>query len=179
MVYVFIANGYEEVEALTTLTILRRANIDSKLISLSKLTVKGARDVKVCCDLNISQIAPDFGDAIILPGGYPGYENLKKCEELKNIVINANEKGILIGAICAAPTVLGDWGLLTDKKATCYPGMRDKLLCKEISNEKVVVDKNIITSQSVSTAIEFALTLVEKIKDSKVKNQVANSIYYE
>jgi protein deglycase len=153
-----LAEGFEEIEAITIIDVLRRANIKVDVVGIEDEIVAGRNGIKILCDKIISDVKPDDYDGIVLPGGNPGYKNLEINQQVVNIVKTLNNKGKLVAAICAAPTILERIGILEDKKATCYPMLKEKI--KNFVDEKVVVDKNIITSQGPSTALEFALEIV-------------------
>jgi 4-methyl-5(b-hydroxyethyl)-thiazole monophosphate biosynthesis len=160
-VIVFLADGFEDIEALTVVDILRRAGIDVHTVGVSGSIVTSRSNVKVMADKKIGEINPNDYDAVVLPGGTQGVQNLGKSLKLVEILKDFNEKGKLIAAICAAPSILAKIGLLENKRATIYPGMEKEL--PKPRAERVVVDGNIITSQGPGTAMEFALTLVEKL----------------
>ena len=178
-VYIYLAEGFEEIEALAPADILRRAGAQVTLVSVSgHTTVTGARGVRVIADCTIDS-AGDDADMIVLPGGYPGYENLAKCKELEQVIKNMLADGKTVAAICGAPAaVLGEKGFLKDRRAVCYPGMENKLFCKETPDSGVCVDKNIITAKSAGFAVDFDLTLVEHLLGSEQKTEVSNGIVY-
>jgi len=162
-VMVPLANGFEEIEALTVVDVLRRAGIQAETIGIVGSVIEGSHGVRVMVDKRVNEIVPDEYDAIILPGGSPGYKNLARSNRLMEILKNFNDKNKLIGAICASPSILAKQGLLDNKKATIYPG-NEKLLAYP-RDKPVVVDGNIITSQGPGTAMEFALKIVEVLLD--------------
>ena len=173
-----MADGFEEVEALAPVDILRRAGADVQLVGVNSLTVKGARGVSVVCDLLWTQTQMENVDMIILPGGFPGFENLAGDSRVTDDIEYMLEKGRYVCAICGAPAaVLGEKGYLKGKKATCYPGMEESLHC-EVSDENVCVCDNVITSKSAATAMEFALVLCEKLMGADECNKVKKSIVY-
>ena len=168
---VLFATGYEEVEALTVVDLLRRAGVECLMVSADDLdTVTGAR--------GISEI-DDQCDLVVLPGGIPGVPNLKANSKVQAMVKAQNDRGGYVAAICAGPTALGAFGVLADKNATCYPGCEDQLMAKRHSTEPVVVDGNVITSRGVGTAIEFALKLVEILIDRQTADDLAEKIVYK
>ena len=149
MVYVFLANGFEEIEALGTVDILRRCGLDVKTVSISdSLEVLGTHGIKVFADVLTSDVSYDDLDAIVLPGGLPGADNLENCSFVTDLVKKANADGKIVSAICAAPKILGAAGILTGVKATCYPGFEDKLIGAKVAKHHVVADKNIITAKA-------------------------------
>jgi 4-methyl-5(b-hydroxyethyl)-thiazole monophosphate biosynthesis len=153
-----LAEGFEEIEAIAVIDVLRRANIKVDVVGIEDEIVAGRNGVKILCDKIITDVKPDDYDGIVLPGGNPGYKNLENSQQVINLIKAYNSRGKLIAAICASPTILEKIGVLEGKKATCYPTMKDKL--KNYVDERVVVDKNVITSQGPGTAIEFALEIV-------------------
>jgi 4-methyl-5(b-hydroxyethyl)-thiazole monophosphate biosynthesis len=156
-----LAEGFEEIEAVAIIDVLRRANIKVDVVGVEDEIVEGRNGIKILCDKIISDVKPEEYDGIILPGGNPGYKNLENNQQVINFIKYFNSKGKLIAAICAAPTILESIGILEGKKATCFPKMKDKI--RNYVDEKVVVDGNIITSQGPGTAIEFALEIVKLI----------------
>lgn len=167
--YVFLADGFEEIEALTVVDILRRDNIVVKTVSVTDdIEVRGSHDIYVKADKVLAKVNSNDAAILILPGGMPGTLNLKECEPLMEMVKQFAQTNRRIAAICAAPAVLGDMGLLQGKKACCYPGMEDQLKGAEISKDEVVTDGNITTSRGLGTAIPFALELV-RIFDSETE----------
>ena len=147
-VYVFFADGFEEVEAFTSVDVMRRAGLNVEMITVTPdEIVTGAHDVPVLCDKNV--VNCDFYDAdlVLLPGGMPGAATLEKCPELRKLVLDFAEKNKPIAAICAAPMILGKLGLLKGRKATCYPGFEQYLEGAECTGAPVERDGNIITGK--------------------------------
>jgi 4-methyl-5(b-hydroxyethyl)-thiazole monophosphate biosynthesis len=180
MVVVLIATGFEEVEALSVVDILRRANIDVKTASTMKsLNVVGSHNIEIKCDVFHKDINLDSVEMIVLPGGLPGSTNLDEDENVAEGLSAMNDRGGYIGAICAAPMVLGHLGILDDKKATIYPTMEDELgYAQYIEEENVVVDGNIITSQGPATAMPFALKLIEVLKGKNISRKIGQDLLY-
>lgn len=179
-VLIFMAEGHEEIEALTVVDILRRADIDISMVSITgNKRVPGAHGIVTVCDKLIETVNFDSADMLVLPGGMPGTLNLELCEPLMDQVhgFNASKKGL--AAICAAPTVFGKAGLLKDKKATCYPGMEKDLLGANVSTDEVCHDGHIITSRGMGTAIPFALEIVKTFKGEAAAEQMAKNIVYK
>jgi len=154
-----LAEGFEEIEAVAIIDVLRRANIKVDVVGIDDEIVSGRNGIKILCDKIITDVRPEDYDGIVLPGGNPGYKNLENNQQVINFIKAFENRGKLIAAICASPTILEKIGVLEGKKATCYPTMKDKI--KNFVDERVVVDKNIITSQGPGTAIEFALEIVK------------------
>ena len=176
---VFMANGCEEIEALTVVDLARRAGIEVAMISITgEKLVKGAHGIDFNTDIPAEYMDFDMLDGIVLPGGMPGTLNLGANEYVQKIIAQFASEGKLVSAICAAPSVLGEAGLLKGKRATSYPGFEEKLLGAEISTESVVVDGNIITSRGMGTAIDFALAIIEYMLDKETAEKLGKGIIY-
>jgi 4-methyl-5(b-hydroxyethyl)-thiazole monophosphate biosynthesis len=169
-----LAEGFEEIEAITTIDVLRRAGLDVVSAGLPGTIVKGSRNVKVLADRKIEDIDSKEFDCVVLPGGDPGYVNLSRSSKVKDILREFDEQKKLICAICASPSILGKLGILNEKKATIYPGMEREI--PRPRDEKVVVDGHVITSQGPGTAMDFALKIIEKTlgegKAKEVKDEL-------
>lgn len=178
-VLVCLADGFEEIEGLTVVDLLRRAEIDVTMISISDtIEIIGAHGIVVTADKIYDEVHIDEADMLVLPGGMPGTNNLAKHEELVGKLKQFEEEGKWIAAICAAPSVLGMNGILEGRRATCYPGFEDKLIGANVVTDKVVTDHHVITSRGLGTAIEFALEIIRQLKDDRTANQVKESIIY-
>ena len=179
--YIFLADGFEEVEALTPADLLRRAGIEVRLVSISaSLEVVGRSRIRVLADRMFDERGYDGADILILPGGMPGTEYLMAYEGLKKLILQkAADRSAYLAAICAAPMILGRLGLLKDKKATIYPGMEDELKGAEISAKKVVRDGHIITSRGAGTAVPFALKIIETLLNEEAAKNVASGIVWQ
>lgn len=178
-VSIFLAPGFEEVEALTPIDLLRRAGAQVTIVSIGEeKTVTGSHQIAIGADVLFDEMDFSEQDLFILPGGQPGTNNLKGCSRLRALLEDADRKGKLLAAICAAPTVFGDMGLLKGKKATCYPGCEDGLTGAEYLTERVVTDKTITTSRGVGTAIPFALSLIEQLFGKEKSEEIRRSIIY-
>lgn len=156
-----LAPGFEEIEALAVVDILRRAGVEVIMAGTAENPIEGRNRIKVLADASLESVKEQDFDMIVLPGGAVGTENLKKDVRVKEIVERLYKKGRFITAICAAPTVLSAIGITEGKTVTSHPTVRAKLDKEKTSDERVVVDGNIITSQGPGTAIEFAFKLVE------------------
>ncbi|MEG1447797.1 MAG: DJ-1/PfpI family protein [Oscillospiraceae bacterium] len=178
MNYIFLADGFEEVEALTAVDILKRANIEIETVGIGKNTVMGAHKIKVVTDLVDSDVNVNNIRLVILPGGMPGSANLQKSDVVNKCLDNAFKNDGLVCAICAAPFILGERGNLQGKKAVCFPGFEEKLIGAKIQNTKVCVDGNIITAVGVGAAIEFALAICEKIRGKETAERVKREILW-
>ena len=170
-VYVFFADGFEEIEAFTSVDVMRRAGLNVEMITVTPdEIVKGAHGVPVLCDKNI--VNCDFFDAdlILLPGGMPGAATLEKCDDLRRLILRFAEENKPIAAICAAPMVLGKLGLLKGKKATCYPGFDKYLDGADYTAALVQNDGNFITGKGPGAAMDFSFAIAEKyVGADKVK----------
>lgn len=176
---IFLADGFEEIEGLTVVDILRRAGIDISMISINgKKKVTGAHGIALDTDEDIVLCDPDKLDMLVLPGGMLGTTNLAACEKLTEALKKADQEKRGIAAICAAPSVLGDLGFLKGKKAVCYPGFESRLTGAEVLAVPVVTDGHITTSRGMGTAIAFALELTKRLKDEETAKQVGRSIIY-
>jgi 4-methyl-5(b-hydroxyethyl)-thiazole monophosphate biosynthesis len=178
-VNVFFATGTEEVEALTVVDILRRAKVETEMISTTgDIYVTGSHGITVKMDRLIEDI-DDSADMIVLPGGIPGVPNLLGNKLLNDIIYKYDKAdGKHLAAICAAPTIYGKLGLLKGRKACCYPGMEDGLEGATVSYDGVVHDDKYITSRGLGTAIPFALELVSVLVDDATADQLAHKIVY-
>ena len=162
MVYMFLAEGFEEIEALCPLDLLRRAGVDIKTVSVGKSkAVMGAHGISVFADISEDEYMYEHPEMVILPGGMPGTLNLDACDTVHKTLDFAVRDNAYIAAICAAPSILGGKGLLKGKEAICYPGFEDKLVGATVSKKRVVVDGKIITAAGMGVALEFGLTLVK------------------
>lgn len=177
---VFMADGCEEIEALTVVDLARRVGIEVAMISISgKKEVKGAHGINFQTDIPAEYMDFDMLDGIVLPGGMPGTLNLGANDYVQKTIADFAKAGKLVAAICAAPSVLGEAGLLKGKRATSYPGFEEKLLGAEVCVEPVVIDGNVITSRGMGTAIEFALAIVEYLLDNTTAEELAKGIIYK
>ncbi len=179
MVYVFLADGFEEIEALTPVDLLRRAGVDTKTVSIypDRKNVTGARRITVCADLTLDDVEVKDDDIIVLPGGMPGTVNLLECGRLMDMVDEHNGRAGRIAAICAAPArILGARGLLKGKKAACYPGMEELLEGADVSYDSVVTDGNITTSRGLGTAVDLACELISILCGKDVSDKIRLSV---
>ena len=176
---VFLAEGCEEIEALTVVDVVRRAGIEVAMISVSgEKQVRGAHDITFLTDIPAEFMDYDMLDGIVLPGGMPGTLNLGANETVQKIIRTFAEKGKMVAAICAAPSVLGEAGLLEGKKATCYPGFEEKLVGAFPCEDEVAVDGNMITSRGMGTAIPFALEIVKYFAGEEASEELRKGIIY-
>ncbi len=171
MIYVFLADGFEEIEAICAVDVLRRAECSVNTVSvLDSRTVTGAHGIKVVADIDYKDIVLEEIEAIVLPGGMPGVLNLENSQAVNKAIDYCNNNSKYIAAICAAPSILGKKGLLKDISATCFPGFENDLIGSKLSSSYMCVDKNIITAKGPGMSIEFALEIV-KIMFGKEKSE--------
>lgn len=176
---IFMADGCEEIEGLTVVDIARRADIEIMMISITgKREVTSSHKVTFFADALAAEVNYEELDGIILPGGMPGTLNLGADETVNKTIKEFAAAGKLVGAICAAPSVLGAAGLLAGKKAACHPGFEEKLIGAAVCEETVVVDGNIITSRGMGTAIPFALEIVRYFKDNEAVETLRKGLVY-
>lgn len=178
MVYLFLADGFEEIEALTPIDMLRRAKINVTSVSINETRlVTGAHGIEVFADKTIADVTPENIDAVILPGGLPGADNLRFNSTVQAFIDTATRESKLICAICAAPRILGEKGLLVGKKAICYPGFEQYLTGAEIVDTGCVRDGNIITSKGMGKAVDFSCTIIEALSDKQTAEKTKGSIF--
>lgn len=179
MITVFLANGFEEVEAITPVDIMRRSGLDVRTVSIyDSPMVTGAHKVPIQADMVFCQVDFSQVDLIVLPGGLPGSTNLDACEPLCQAIKKHTEGGKPVAAICAAPLVLGHLGLLVGRKATCYPGVEPELTGATCTGAMVEVDGNIITGKGPAAAFEFGYTLVEQLKSPEATLLLRDGMLY-
>ncbi len=179
MVYVLLANGFEEVEAITPVDILRRCGIDCETVSItSSRTVTGAHKIEVAADITITEMSENDIEMIILPGGMPGTVNLEENADVQALLNIALVRNAYIAAICAAPSILGKKMMLSGKKATCFPGFEKYLYGAEVSGDKVCVDGKIITAKGAGAAAEFGKTLAAFFVGDERAREVYESMQY-
>jgi 4-methyl-5(b-hydroxyethyl)-thiazole monophosphate biosynthesis len=180
-VYMFLAEGFEDVEALIPLDVLRRGGVDVKTVSVGDgYVVTSAHGVNIEADLMFLEVKPGEADLLMLPGGMPGASNLYAHEELREVLLKQNEKGKKISAICAAPAVvLGQLGLLEGKKATCYPGFEHLLKGADYTGDLMTVDGNITTAEGPAAAFPYAYELLSQLVDQQTADQVAEGMRYK
>jgi len=175
-VIVPLAQGFEEIEAVTIIDVLRRAEINVTTVYLKNNPVKGSHDISVTADKNIDDIEASDFKYIILPGGMPGSKNLKEDDRVINLIREIYSRGDYAGAICAAPIVLDRAGVISDKKVTCYPGYENEIVISEYIPEPVVTDERIVTGRGAGCAIPFALELVKMIKGETTAGKLKNAL---
>ncbi len=178
MIYVFLAEGFEEVEALATVDVLCRAGLSVKTVGVTGKAVSGSHSIEVVCDCEIGEIKPDESlEAVVLPGGMPGTTNLENSAEVNSFIDYANENGKYICAICAAPSILGKKGLLKGKEAICFPGFEEYLYGAKISDQSVVADGKIITAKACGVALKFGKVIAEQFIGKEKADKLWESLY--
>jgi protein deglycase len=178
MIYIFLADGFEEIEALTVVDILRRANAPVNTVGVPSKEVTGTHNIKVITDIEESEALFTDLTAIILPGGMPGTKNLDNSKTVHKFIDYAVENNILIAAICAAPSILGKKGLLVDKRVTCFPGFENTLFKAKISDDFICEDNNIITAKAAGVAAKFAFKIISRLYGDALSIKIRSSMYY-
>lgn len=179
MVYAFLADGFEETEAIAVIDVIRRAGIPVTTVAIKEgLAVTGSHNIKVMADANINNVDFNQADMLFLPGGVTGTDNLSKCEKLCSELKSFAQNGKRLAAICAAPSILGQLGLLKGKKATCYPGWEDKLTGAQYIPEKAITDGNISTGKGMGASIDLGLEIVSIFEGSEKAEEIGKSIQY-
>ena len=179
MVCLFLADGYEEIEAITPVDILRRAKAEVFFVGVYSKTVKSARGVSFVCDVELRELGEEFFekvDVFILPGGMPGVDNLEKSDRLKKIIKSAFDSGKLICPICAAPVLLSRWDITKDKRITVFPGFEEELESFYVSGKSVEEDLNIISAKGAGCALDFSLKIAERYVSKDVSEKIAKAI---
>ena len=178
-VYVFLADGFEEIEGLTVVDILRRGGVDVETVSIREtVEIRGSHGIELRADRLFGEDLLEKGDLFVLPGGMPGTKYLGEHTGLCALLKEAKEQGKELAAICAAPSVLGDLGLLAGEKATCYPGLEDRLTGAEVLYDKVVESGQFTTSRGLGTALPFALSLLGRLMGKETADRIARSVVF-
>lgn len=177
---IFMANGCEEIEGLTVVDILRRAELEIEMISIQSTTsIKGSHGITFLADALYEDVNFDALDAIVLPGGMPGTLHLGRHAGVMSVIQKFAEENKLIAAICAAPSILGAAGILSGRRAVCHPGFEEKLKGAIVSEDAVMTDGNFITSRGMGTAIDFALAIVRYFKDDAAVCDLKQKLVYQ
>lgn len=178
-VCVLLANGFEEIEAVTVVDVLRRAGIDVKAVGVDGTQVQGSHGIRVQADQTLGESAAESWDVVVLPGGLPGSTNLRDDPGVQALIRLQHKKGGKIAAICAAPIALSKAGILEGRKATSYPGFQDQLPGVRYLTDRVVQDGNLTTSRGPGTAMEFALRLVVELNGAEAASALAEQMLVE
>lgn len=180
MIYLFLADGFEEIEALCPLDLLRRAGLETRTVGVGAKVIRGAHGIETIADMTTreaEQLAKKSpAEMVILPGGMPGTVNLAADSTVNAFIDRAASDGSFIAAICAAPSILGEKGLLCGKEAICFPGFENKLKGATLSAKSVVRDGNIITAKGMGVALEFGLALVAALKGEETAKELRASV---
>ena len=177
MVYIHLATGFEEIEAVAIIDVLRRAEINTVVVSVTgEKQVVGAHAIPIQADVLFEKQDFSEGTMLVLPGGIPGTTNLEACKPLGNLINEYYKKGKQLAAICAAPLILGKMRLLRNEEAICYPGYEEFLEDAVLSKERVVRSGKIITGKGAGCAIEFALKIVETLKGQELADKLATAM---
>lgn len=178
-VYIFLADGFEDIEGLTVVDLMRRAGITISTVSIKETReVVTSHGITLYTDELFKNIDFSDGDMLVLPGGMPGTLNLGKYEPLTTLLKDFYEKGKKVAAICAAPSIFAGLGFLKGRRATSYPSFLDERSGAAITEDPVVVDGNVTTSRGMGTAIDFALSLITQLLGEKEAEEIADSILY-
>lgn len=179
MIYVFLADGFEEIEALAPVDFLRRAGVEVNIVGVTGDVCTGAHGIEVKTDISLSDMTLDNNlQGVILPGGMPGADNLDKSSEVHSAIDYCIEKGVLVCAICAAPFILGKKGLLNGKSATCFPGFEEYLTGATVLEKGVVRDGNIITARGAGVAWEFGAEIAAQIVGKEKSEGILGAIQW-
>lgn len=178
MVYILLADGFEEAEALVPADLLRRAGVETALVGVNGPAAVGGQGITVQTDLSLDQVDLDKAEMIFLPGGSLGVQNLGECAGVKSLVAQAVERKLWVAAICAAPTLLAKWGYLEGRQAICYPTLTGKLTGAILAEDNVAADGRFITGQAAGSAFDFGLTLIRVLQGAEKAEQVKNSVCY-
>jgi protein deglycase len=178
-VCVLLAPGFEEIEAITVIDVLRRADIETITLGVDGPVVEGSHGIRVQADATLGDVAEGKWDAVVLPGGMPGSARLRDDARVQALLVRQRAAGGKLAAICAAPIALSAAGVLAEKKATSYPAFESQLRCAAYLTDRVVVDGDVTTSRGVGTALPFALSLVEQLRGAEVAQQVAERMLVE
>ncbi len=178
MIYIFLAQGFEECEALAPLDILRRAGFNVQTVGVGSKMVCGSHNITIECDILDTEAVTDKLEAVILPGGMPGTLNLENSEIVQSFIDFAAHNNLILGAICAAPSILGHKGFLQGKKATCFTGFEKDLIGADVVNERAVKDGNIVTAYGAGAAFDFGFLLLEALKDKDTAEALKKQMRY-
>lgn len=176
MVYVFLADGFETIEALAVVDMLRRAKIDTMTVGVTGKEVKTSHSINVTADITIDELKINDANAIVLPGGMPGTLNLEANSVVQSSIDYCVENGKYVCAICAAPSILGHKGLLKGREAICFPGFEEDLSGATISDKYVVTDGKFITARGAGVAVDFGLEIVKALAGNDLSNKIRETI---
>ena len=175
MIYVFLADGFEDMEAICPIDVLKRGGLEVKTVGVGGIEITSKSGILAKCDIGEDDIDYSKMEGVILPGGIPGVPNLKKSEAVLKAVKYAADNSLLVGAICAAPSILGEMGLLKGKKATCYPGFEEEFK-ETYTGNSVEKDGNFITAKGAGVSLLFALELLKALKGEDKAKEIADGM---
>lgn len=179
LLYMFLADGFEEIEALATLDLLRRVGLEVVTVGVDKKEITGAHGIKILPDITDKKIVlSEKLKGIILPGGMPGTLNLNRSERVKNAIEYCASNQLLISAICAAPMIIGKMGLLKNRSATCFPGYENDLIDAVVSDRPVCFDENYITAKGAGVSVQFACKIIEYFKGAEAADKLLGDIQW-
>lgn len=177
MVYVFLADGFEEIEAVTPIDILRRAGLEVVTLGVGGQVVRGSHGITVMADMDAAEAVPDERmEAVVLPGGMPGTLHLEKSEVVHSFLDYASAHGKVVAAICAAPSILGHKNLLNGKRAVCFPGYEKELFGAKLQNTAAEIDENTVTGCGAGAAQAFGFALVERLCDRQTRQKLEQAM---
>ncbi len=177
-VLIILADGFEEIEAITPIDLMRRAGLDVLIAGLSKREIKGAHGITIACDTTVAEIHLQPFDAVVLPGGFPGTSNLLNSDMVLEIVRNNYRENSVTAAICAAPQILDKSGVLNNKPFTCYPSVQEQISHGTFTNEPVVISGNVITGRAAGSSIEFGLSIIASLLGQNSADEVKQKIVF-
>ena len=178
MVYILLAPGFEEAEALVPADLLRRAGVEVALVGTAGELVPGGQGITVKADLELDQVDLSTAEMLVLPGGGVGVANLGNDPKVEALVKEAARRGIWLAAICAAPSLLAKWDLLEGRNAVCYPTWTDRLPGAVLTDAPVVVDGPFITARAAGASFDFGLKLAEVLTTAEKSQEVRHGVYY-
>ena len=176
MVYILLGKGFEEIEAVGPLDILRRGGVEAAFAGIGGMSVKGAHDIVVNCDVALEDIEEGNVDMLVIPGGLGGVESIMNSRTAMELIKNAGERGIALAAICAGPSVLHKLGLLNGIKAVCYPGMEEEMPGVQFGENAACIDGKIITGRGPGAALEFGFEILRYFNGDKVVEELRKSM---
>ncbi len=176
MIYVFLADGFEEMEALAPIDLLRRAGLSVQTVGVGSRCPTGAHGIPLTADITEAEVELSVMEALVLPGGMPGTTHLDASETVRSAIAYASAHGLPMGAICAAPSVLGHAGVLRGLKATCFPGFEPELIGATATDATVITDGTVTTARGAGVATEFALELVARLASSESAHRIRKEI---
>ncbi|MGI6497622.1 MAG: DJ-1 family glyoxalase III [Oscillospiraceae bacterium] len=180
MVYILLGHGFEEMEAITAVDLLRRAGVETILAGVDGETVTGAHGVQVTADMLVSDIDVETLEMLVLPGGSGGVDSIRASRDALDLIRDVHARGRYLAAICAAPLILAEQGFLDRRNATCFPGLEEEMGSTVTATDaSLVIDGRIITGRAPGTAIEFGLALVRILRGAEIFQKVKEEIHYE